>query len=256
MFSIFFVTNLVCLSSEFALLRCVAFKPDNANILVIDSNDMTIEVWDITSGSCLSTLRGHSESINSVAFSPDGQFIASCSGEGWNRDNSVRVWNVETGEQLCQLKGHSEDNPECICFGHDEVSDSDDEDSDSDEERPFPRPECPVKAHSDCVRAVAWSPSGQWLASGGGDMMVYVHDAKTFEVKWRLKPEVDNSVESIVYSPDGSKLAAAHWQSVSIFNVETNEVLCTVNVGYAFSRFSTRISLRSRPLFSRFSTKI
>ena len=50
---------------------------------------------------------GHSERINSVAFSPDGQFIASCSGEGWNLDNSVRVWNVETGEQLCQLTGHT-----------------------------------------------------------------------------------------------------------------------------------------------------
>jgi len=35
-------------------------------------------------------------------------------------------------------------------------------------------------------------------------------------------------VSSVAYSPDGSKLAAAHWTSVSIFNVETSEVLCTV----------------------------
>ena len=45
---------------------------------------------------------------------------------------------------------------------------------------------CPLKAHSDAVRAVAWSPCGQWLASGGGDKMVNVYDAKTFEVKWPL----------------------------------------------------------------------
>jgi WD40 repeat protein len=43
-----------------------------------------------------------------------------------------------------------------------------------------------VRAHSDWVRAVAWSPCGQWLASGGKDKMVYVYDAKTFEVKWPL----------------------------------------------------------------------
>ena len=55
-------------------------------------------------------LRGHSERINSVAFSPDGQFIASCSGEGYNRDNSVRVWNAETGEQLWQLSGEKQIN--------------------------------------------------------------------------------------------------------------------------------------------------
>ena len=40
--------------------------------------------------------------------------------------------------------------------------------------------------------------------------------------------KVDDEVSSVVYSPDGSKLAAAHWTSVSIFNVETGEVQCTV----------------------------
>ena len=45
---------------------------------------------------------------------------------------------------------------------------------------------CPLKAHSDFVNAVAWSPCGQWLASGGEDKMVYVYDTKTFEVKWPL----------------------------------------------------------------------
>ena len=40
-------------------MRCVAFKPDNANILVSGSYDETIKVWDMTSGSCLSTLAGH-----------------------------------------------------------------------------------------------------------------------------------------------------------------------------------------------------
>ena len=45
---------------------------------------------------------------------------------------------------------------------------------------------CTVKAHSDKVNAVAWSPCGQWLASGGEDKMVYVYDTKTFEVKWPL----------------------------------------------------------------------
>jgi WD40 repeat protein len=50
-------TNLVCLSSDG--VSCVAFKPDNPNILVSCSWDTTIKMWDLTSGSCLSTLRGH-----------------------------------------------------------------------------------------------------------------------------------------------------------------------------------------------------
>ena len=37
-------------------VRCVAFDPQNPNILASCSNDKTIKIWDITSGSCLSTL--------------------------------------------------------------------------------------------------------------------------------------------------------------------------------------------------------
>ena len=50
-------TNLLRLSRDG--VTCVAFKPDNPNIVVSGSNDKTIKTWDITSGSCLSTLRGH-----------------------------------------------------------------------------------------------------------------------------------------------------------------------------------------------------
>ena len=47
--------------------------------------------------------------------------------------------------------------------------------------------QCQLKAHSDVVRAVAWSPCGQWLASGGDDSMIFIYDANTFEVKSSLR---------------------------------------------------------------------
>ena len=40
----------MCLSSD--EVNCVAFKPDNPNILVSCSDDKTIMMWDITSGAC------------------------------------------------------------------------------------------------------------------------------------------------------------------------------------------------------------
>ena len=55
-FYLIFSTNLVCLSSHF--VNCVAFKPDNPNILVSGSRDKTIKMWDLTSGSCVSTVTG------------------------------------------------------------------------------------------------------------------------------------------------------------------------------------------------------
>src|ERR1700755_2534440 len=51
---------------------------------------------------CLHTLEGHSSSVKSVVFSPDGSRVASGSS-----DNTVRVWDVQTGECQHTLEGHS-----------------------------------------------------------------------------------------------------------------------------------------------------
>ena len=80
---------------------CVAFKPDNPNVVVSGSRDTTIKTWDITSGSCLSTLSGHSDDVYSVAWSPDGTKLASGSS-----DDTVRIWEAATGKQPWQLRGH------------------------------------------------------------------------------------------------------------------------------------------------------
>ena len=84
---------MVYLSSDW--VRCVAFKPDNPNILVSGSSDKTIKTWDITSGSCLSTLRGHTDGVWSVCFSSDGKQLTSGS-----KDKTVRNWDLATRASL------------------------------------------------------------------------------------------------------------------------------------------------------------
>jgi WD40 repeat protein len=49
-----------------------------------------------------SIFRGHTDSINRIAWSPDGRFLASPS-----EDTTVRIWDVETEECISVLKGHN-----------------------------------------------------------------------------------------------------------------------------------------------------
>ena len=47
----------------------------------------------------LCTLTGHSCSVHSVAYSPDGKHIVSASGD-YRRDNTVRIWDAASGKEV------------------------------------------------------------------------------------------------------------------------------------------------------------
>ena len=52
----------------------------------------------------LTTFRGHSHGVWSVAFAPDGLTLASGGAE-----RLVRIWDIETGRLLRSLRGHTAD---------------------------------------------------------------------------------------------------------------------------------------------------
>ena len=114
------------------------------------SIDRTCKIWDIASGECIHTLRGHNDEILDVCYNATGSKLVTASADGTSRvfntmtgacqsilighegeiskvafnpqgariltassDKTARVWDVDTGDCL-QVRGHSR-LPRCNC---------------------------------------------------------------------------------------------------------------------------------------------
>jgi len=73
----------------------------------------TIRLWDPVTGKSCRILRGHSDLVNAVVFSPDGKLVASAS-----NDQTVRLWDPATGESCGVIRGHS-DHVKAVVFSPD-----------------------------------------------------------------------------------------------------------------------------------------
>lgn len=148
----------------------VAWSPDGTRI-ASSSKDKTVQIWNATSGGHIYTYLGHTSDVYTAAWSPDGKHIASCS-----QDKTVQVWNAADG-------GHV----------------------------------FPYRGHKDAVINVAWSPNGVRLASGGGNLFKTINTSDNTVQVWDATDGSHvfiyhghtNSVEQVVWSPDGRRIATA-----------------------------------------------
>lgn len=58
-------------------------------------------MWDTATGSCRAMLKGHSQSVRAVTFSPDGKLVLSGSS-----DSTIWLWDTATWSRRITLKGH------------------------------------------------------------------------------------------------------------------------------------------------------
>ncbi|WYZ35562.1 hypothetical protein EsH8_X_000209 [Colletotrichum jinshuiense] len=149
----------------------------------------TEKTWN----TCVQTLEEHKFGVRSVAYSANGRWLASASG-----DKTVKVWDAETGACMHTLEGV------CLEPNHDEV------------------------IYKAGVHSVAFSADSKRLAAGSSDKTVKVWNPATGACIKTLKGH-DNEIRSVAFSSDCLLLASGSSDNtVKIWELATGDCIRTL----------------------------
>jgi len=190
----------------------LATPHDGSNHLLSASRDNTILYWDMSKGDGTTTgkpkrsLIGHTNFVQDVAISSDGQFALSGS---W--DCTLRLWDLTTGQTTRRFLGHTRDVMS-VAFSVDNrqiVSSSRDHKLKVWNTLGECKYTITEDGHNDWVSCVRFSPNPQTplIVSGSWDKVVKVWNLSSLKLLTNLLGH-SGYVNSIALSPDGSLCAS------------------------------------------------
>ena len=192
-----------------------------------DSHDNTLTLFDIQTGDPLRKFHGHTDFIQTVTCSNDGQWIASSSS-----DRTLRFWEVNTG-QCHQTLPLSDSLVRCLSLSTDANLLAS-----SSEERlvqlwDMGKGQClrTLQSHVHRVWCCTFSPDNRTLASGSDDGGVRLFQASTgrcFRTFKGFRAGNLNGhqdwVYALAFSPDGSLLASGSYdRTIRLWQTDTGQ---------------------------------
>jgi WD40 repeat protein len=219
-------------------LCSVAFSP-NDGFLVSGLWGMTINVWDVQTGTIIQTFKWTIRSAPySVAFSSCSTMIAS-----GNNDGTVRIWNILSGHCDCVFQGHSGivRNVCWLATQNQVVSTSDDH---TVRIWDVQNQMCSkiFAQYSDPVVALASSPGLLLVASKNGTVNIY--DSQSSDIIHVIR---SNDITHSRISVDGGKVLLASENFGDIWDITTNTLTPVRSIQYngehaMFSPDGTRVA--------------
>lgn len=200
-----------------SLIYDIAFSPVNPSLIAGADADNTIKLWNLNNTDApQAILKGHVDAVKSIAFSPNGELLASA-----GLDGRIILWNVRSEMEISSVKAAAL----AIAFSPDghylatvgklvRLWDIRDPKQISEIETP----------HDESVTDRSWvwsvdfSPDGKWLAYGDKNGNLKVWDMQHQKLVQSLKADSD-SILSVQFSADSRFLASSAFYRHTLWSI-------------------------------------
>lgn len=179
-------------------ITSVVFSPDGLRLATITNSSLP-HIWDAKTGRQLASFPGHTDYVSFAYFSPDGQRLLTISD-----DRTARMWDIASGKEVFVLNhpdwvwnaAFSADGKRIATLSQDRAYLWDA--ATGELLRTF-------NGHLSTLHAVAFSPDGAMLATGGYNRKMILWDVNTGAEIFSLAGHT-GTIFSAAFSPDGMRL--------------------------------------------------
>jgi WD40 repeat protein len=192
-------------------IEAIAFSPDGkmiGEVAMESSLSTALRLWDPATGEPIRVLAEGVENMRCVAFSPDGELVATNARNTNRWGHKIVLRNPQTGEVVGELSEErlaatlltfSADGKLLASAGGRKIHIWD---------VPARKRLHAITSHEKAIRSICFSPNGKWLASASADDTIHVWNTETGKLDREIEAEQDG-VYAVAFSPTGKTIASA-----------------------------------------------
>ena len=197
-------------------LKTVVYSPVDSSVVASGGGSRAVNLWNLENDT-VTTLGHHADTVNAVAFSPDGQLLAS-----GGDDYALKLWDIPLKQHIATFEhivDRSRSQVKAIAFSPDDKQFAT-AGVDVKLWEVQTRQEIATLEHGGWVFALAFSPDGQFLATGDEAGQVNVWDVQRQQIVARFACD-STVVYAVQFSPDGKILVGAGYDgNIELWEVE------------------------------------